>query len=213
MFRITIVALSILVVTANDTPAGVLLNSSGQATKVTGISVGGTLYDATFEVGSYTDAFGTSTATPPTFLGSGSGSGSDADAITALDAIIAELNSASVTEVADLSGDAADSVVVPYELTFSPIIGTKLNARWTGPAAPAPPTTPWENLSIIGLDLAETSIGFPTISPTDRLLSFAKFTPSGSTGAVPEPSSLAVFGCGALGLVAAHRRRNRLIVT
>lgn len=148
--------------------AGLILNASGHAVAVTGLSVDGLLYDVTFHVGSYDSVYGSSPDPDPLPVFDGNAAG----AIVARPLIVNQLNANGVSLVADSTSLlTADAILIPTLHT-----DTFLNARWTGISPPPP----WGMFGILGINRSDTTA-------FGRKIAFARFKPASTA---PEPETL-----------------------
>lgn len=161
--------------------AGVITNSSGHATGITGLKIPGGFYDVSFRVGSFDDVFGSGQvpALTPTFAGD------DVTPFAAIEAIVAELNTASAPLVADQTGATGNVVFVPY------FFEANMLAAITQLSAPLP----WTRGGTLTGGRDSSGVG-------SFRFAFAVFTP-----AIPEPGTLALFGLGLAAFGVARRKR------
>ncbi|MEM1425008.1 MAG: PEP-CTERM sorting domain-containing protein [Cyanobacteria bacterium P01_H01_bin.130] len=173
--------------------AGTLIsNSPGVITSIEDLFIDGYgTYDVTFHSGTFDDVFDTMA---PTFLNDLDGG------IAAAEAIIDILGDTLVIAESSQS-QPSDGFAIPIEgpflfSGFSTILSTgELSS-----------TAPASDNRVTGNGLADTPIG----QGTNVSVSWAKFTPSGSSDPTPVPEPTALLGLGlALGLSTLKRRRNQ----
>jgi hypothetical protein len=150
--------------------------SSGVATGISDLDVGGTTYNVSFEFGSYNSVFG---ATLPTFLGDLSGAGAAANAMMAV------LNAEPSSPVIGDAGRIQGLLWTVYSVDATDFRATQLGYQ------PAP----WQRFDNF---LGGTSIDF-----TSRNWGFAKFT---AVAAPDAGSTLTLMGFGIAALGVMHRR-------
>lgn len=184
-FKIVAAAALSCAVASGAHAAASVTYSSGLATGILGLDVGGTAYDVSFTPGSWDTVFA---STAPAFLGNYAG------ANLALNSMVAALNAEPTLPLVANVDPTYQTLMVAYG-DYVPVPGYMIAVN----AGPQSATGPWGTYGDFAADKTVDYSDWNGLSWTH-----ATFTAS----AVPEASSLALMGLGLAGIFAAARKKS-----